>query len=296
MYFCELMLKSKFIRHTVPMQKYFGTKILLVLGFFLVFFTLCPAQNPRISTLRQGNEIFFFGHNAWHNVFQIKIKIVNPQNLADTLNLPLAYYQVLPPLADSLFLFKLSVKDNNTPLKYTWSYAMGNPFIDEVQYDYPYQLPYKHKKRYFLLQGYHGKFSHKREYALDFKMKEGTEICAARGGKVVWLSKDSDEGGKSSKFSALANRIIIEHNDGTYASYFHLKYKGVLVELGEYVNAGQVIGLSGNTGWSSTPHLHFVVKKPEYLSLVSIPTYFLLKPRKKKYPKAWRYYKAYHPR
>ncbi len=290
------MLKKSLKIDSSPMQKRFGLKILLIWGYLSIFLGVGQAQTPRISTTRQGNEITFWGHNAWYNVFQVKLKIINSQNLVDTLPKLPAYHKVIPPQTDSLQLFTLKVRDTSKPLKYTFSYAMGNPFEDKVQYQYSYQLPYKHKKRYFLLQGYHGKFSHKQQYALDFKMKENTEICAARGGRVVWISQDSNKGGKTAEFAALANRIIIEHQDGTYAYYYHLKYKGVLVELGEYVNAGQVIGLSGNTGWSTTPHLHFVVKKPTYAGLVSIPTYFLLKPHKKKYLRAWRCYKAYHPR
>ena len=57
------------------------------------------------------------------------------------------------------------------------------------------------------------------------------------------------------------NEIEIKHSDGTYASYSHLKYKGAFVRKGARVKRGQLIGLSGNTGWSSKPHLDFCVFK-----------------------------------
>ena len=57
------------------------------------------------------------------------------------------------------------------------------------------------------------------------------------------------------------NEIEIKHSDGTYAAYSHLKYKGTFVKKGEKVKKGQLIGLSGNTGWSSKPHLDFCVFK-----------------------------------
>ena len=55
------------------------------------------------------------------------------------------------------------------------------------------------------------------------------------------------------------NKILILHNDGTFADYSHLKYNGAVVKKGEVVKKGQLIGYSGETGFSSGPHLHFAV-------------------------------------
>ncbi len=57
------------------------------------------------------------------------------------------------------------------------------------------------------------------------------------------------------------NELGIKHSDGTYAVYAHLKYKGAFVKVGDKVKQGQSIGLSGNTGWSSEPHLDFSIFK-----------------------------------
>ena len=53
--------------------------------------------------------------------------------------------------------------------------------------------------------------------------------------------------------------VVLQHEDGTFAEYFHLKKDGVLVKLGEEANRGDPLALSGNTGWSISPHLHFAV-------------------------------------
>jgi len=112
-----------------------------------------------------------------------------------------------------------------------------------------------------VVQGYQGKLTHegRDEYAVDFAMKKGTPICAARAGVVVGLKEDSRAGGASEEFRDQANYVCIAHIDGTIAEYHHLHYHGVLVEIGQRVEAGQRIAISGNTGYSTGPHLHFGV-------------------------------------
>ena len=125
-----------------------------------------------------------------------------------------------------------------------------------------YQLPYKKGRSYLLVQGYLSSFSHKSEYALDFKMKEGTPVCAARSGVVVDLREDSDKGGLKPAMLAEGNYIFIAHSDGSTAQYWHFQKNGVLVNISDTVHVNQVIGLSGNTGYSAFPHLHFEVSAP----------------------------------
>jgi len=57
------------------------------------------------------------------------------------------------------------------------------------------------------------------------------------------------------------NHIFLRYEDGTYGYLAHLKYKGVVVKAGDAVVAGQLIGYSGNTGFSRGPHLHVMVNR-----------------------------------
>ena len=125
---------------------------------------------------------------------------------------------------------------------------------------YIYTLPFEHKKKVFLVQGYESKFSHKGERALDFKVKAGTKVCAARDGIVTATRKDSDKGGLKPENISDGNYITIQHNDGSVAWYWHFMKDGVLVKEGDTIKTGQLIGLSGNTGYSAFPHLHFEVQ------------------------------------
>jgi murein DD-endopeptidase MepM/ murein hydrolase activator NlpD len=112
---------------------------------------------------------------------------------------------------------------------------------------FAYSLPYEKGKSYLLVQAYQSKIlSHKGEFALDFKMKKGSKICAARGGIVVAVKEDSKKGGLKLKYLSEGNYVIIKHDDGTYGNYWHLKHNGALVNTGDTVLQGQAIGLAGN--------------------------------------------------
>jgi murein DD-endopeptidase MepM/ murein hydrolase activator NlpD len=90
-------------------------------------------------------------------------------------------------------------------------------------------------------------------------MPVGSRVCAARDGTVVALRQDSDVGGPEEKYEVCANYVVVEHEDGTFAEYCHLKKDGVLVALGQKVKCNEPLGSSGNTGRSTVPHLHFAV-------------------------------------
>ncbi|MEK7224421.1 MAG: M23 family metallopeptidase [Bacteroidota bacterium] len=154
-----------------------------------------------------------------------------------------------------LFLFPVTVVAQR---QYTVSELKNGKFKDDSSYIYT--LPFEHRKKIFLVQGYESMFSHKGERALDFKVKTGTKVCAARGGVVIAMRNNSDRHGLKDENLADGNYIFIRHDDGSEANYWHFKMSGVLVSVGDTVKTGQLIGYSGNTGYSAFPHLHFEVR------------------------------------
>jgi murein DD-endopeptidase MepM/ murein hydrolase activator NlpD len=128
---------------------------------------------------------------------------------------------------------------------------------------YIYWLPFSPGKKFFLAQAANSHMSHRNELSLDFKMKKSSQICAAREGIVIEVKKDSDKGGLKDEFLSEGNHIIIRHNDGSIAQYWHLEKEGAYVKEGDSVQKGQLIGSSGNTGYTAFPHLHFQVKNKE---------------------------------
>lgn len=124
-----------------------------------------------------------------------------------------------------------------------------------------YQYPYAQGEHFPIVQGFGGRYSHSgaSKYAVDFAMPIGTPIYAARAGVVIDLVEQHTRGGANRKYAKYANYVVILHADDTTGEYYHLKQHGVAVTLGEHVSTGQKIGYSGNTGFSSLPHLHFAV-------------------------------------
>lgn len=123
-------------------------------------------------------------------------------------------------------------------------------------------LPFEAGTAVSVGQGMHGFFSHygNARHAIDFECPIGTTVVAARDGVVVGVKEDSSTGCADVSCATQGNFVRIDHGDGTYAVYYHLDTDGALVALGDRVCAGEPIARSGNTGFSSGPHLHFQVE------------------------------------
>jgi murein DD-endopeptidase MepM/ murein hydrolase activator NlpD len=137
-----------------------------------------------------------------------------------------------------------------------------------------YALPFEQGSSHFIVQGYYSAYSHKNRAAIDFKMKKGTKVLAARDGVVIRLKEDGEKGGLNKKYRQDGNLVVIQHEDGTRAGYWHLQKDGVLVNIGDTVQQGQVIALSGKTGYSALPHLHFLVWNNQNGQWRQVPTRF----------------------
>ena len=155
---------------------------------------------------------------------------------------------------------------------------------------YVYTLPYEEGNSHLIVQGYFGIFSHRERAALDFKMRRGTKILAVRDGVVIRVKEDGARGGWSRKFRSQGNNIIIQHNDNSRSGYWHLQKDGAFVKVGDTVRQGQVIGLSGKTGYAAIPHLHFIVWKNDRGGWQQVATRFKTS-KGIKYLRPWKWYR-----
>lgn len=132
----------------------------------------------------------------------------------------------------------------------------------------PYRLPYSADKNYLCVQSNRGVVSHRgwEQFAYDFAMPLGSDVCAARAGEVIKVVVDHDGHG----YKWPNNMVVIRHEDGTQASYLHIRKDGSRVAVGDKVVQGQVIAASGHVGNSMLPHLHFHVTDPDRKSTLPI--------------------------
>jgi len=167
----------------------------------------------------------------------------------------------------------------NASFRYQLHYAyMPGDFRARQSSDAHYRLPFPESERFSIAQAFGGEVSHtdkQNHYAVDIAMPEGTPILAARDGVVMTVDNDFYGAGQDlSKYGDRANNIRIVHGDGTMAVYAHLQLESARVSVGDHVHAGQQIALSGNTGFTRGPHLHFVVQQNVDMDLVAVPFKF----------------------
>ncbi len=105
-----------------------------------------------------------------------------------------------------------------------------------------------------------GKESTTTHAGIDFGVPTGTEITAPAAGKVVMAENRIATGWT----------IIIEHLPGLYTMYYHMSQ--LKVKEGQMVGQGDLLGLSGSTGFSTGPHLHWEVRLN---SVIMNPDYFI---------------------
>ena len=144
-----------------------------------------------------------------------------------------------------------------------WKFKEGNTRtylgdLTDTEYDkdYIYDLPFEKGKSFKIGQGYDGTISHQNKFALDFDMPVNTKVLACRDGIVVQVVKKNSKRCDEPKCAEFNNLIKILHDDGTIMQYLHFRQNGVRVREGQKVEKGELLGLSGNVGWSTAPHLH----------------------------------------
>lgn len=233
---------------------------------------------PRIRMRQAGakeSPLYFVFNDFWGPV-EIELKLLDSVNVLSEPQLPARF--VIPGQQERL-LVGLGALDPSRGFQYRLSLSSvpGPPISTPIE-GIVILPPFSPAEQYPVSQGFQGAKTHTSpdsEYAIDIAMPVGTAIQAVRSGTVMDVEEDFNNGGTNiEKFGDKANHVRILHEDGTMALYAHLDLASVSVRPGARVRAGQQIARSGNTGFSSGPHLHLAIQQNTGMKLISLPFRF----------------------
>ena len=223
-----------------------------------------------------GRATLLIARNDYYGPVHISYQLTAAENLpADT---PKHADFVLPARSDTELL-TLRRQNARAPMSigYRLQYIPGDPAA-EHRPSRPYRLPYSLASAYPVSQAFPDSITHNdpsSQFAIDFVMPIGTGVYAAREGIVIETEADFFESGQDlDTDGSRANLVRVLHDDGTMALYAHLSLNSIRVVPGQRVARGEYLADSGNTGYSSGPHLHFAVQKNREGAIVSLPVEF----------------------
>ncbi len=238
-----------------------------------------PAANPQpyISMRKLGTEwepeYAFFNH-LWGPV-ELELKLSDADNVITEPPLPARV--VLAGQTEERLL-KVRSLDPHKGFQFNFAYqSMPGPPLVQIPEAVDYYPPFPLGETFVISQGFDNGTTHHEpanKYAVDIVMPIGTPVLAARSGRVMDMQDDFRGAGQQDRYLARANQVRILHDDGTMAVYAHLQANSLKVRLGALVKRGQLLANSGNTGYSSGPHLHFVIQLNAGMSLQSLPFRF----------------------
>jgi len=173
-------------------------------------------------------------------------------------------------------LAEMSPPNPAAHLRLLWETALGSPLAAHRP-PRPYRAPFAVGATFMVSQAYPTRVTHvtpDSRYAVDIALPDGTPIYAAREGVVINVRHDSFRGAPEAAMLDQANVVEILHDDGTIGVYGHLHWDSIRVRIGQQVRRGEYIADSGNTGFTTGPHLHFAVWRNTGSGDVSVPIQF----------------------
>jgi murein DD-endopeptidase MepM/ murein hydrolase activator NlpD len=238
-----------------------------------------PAGPKSLVTMRKlginREPEYSFSNNIWGPV-ELELRLDEAENV--TTSPPLPARLVIPGQAEQRLL-KIRATDPGLGFSYRLSYQqMIGPPLDQLPTGVNYYPPFPLGLQFPISQGFDNDSTHSEppnQYAVDIVMPIGTPILAARAGRVMDMEDNFHGAAQRKSYLSRANQIRILHDDGTMAVYAHLQPNSLRVRQGAKIKLGQWIANSGNTGYSSGPHLHFVIQLNVGMSLESLPFRFV---------------------
>jgi len=182
---------------------------------------------------------------------------------------------VVTPRSEHVLL-EVAAPPGTGAIRFDYGYVIGDPAATH-QPPGPYRAPFAAARAFPVTQAPPDAITHRdagSRHAIDIGMPVGTAVHAAREGLVINVAHKFFRGGTTQEVRDEANFVQVLHDDGTTGVYAHLQMNTVRVRPGQRVSRGEYIANSGNTGFSSGPHLHFVVLRNAGLKSESVAVTF----------------------
>jgi len=214
--------------------------------------------------------------NTYFGPVQVAYRLARMENIDS--RTPRQGLQVLPGRSESELL-RVARGEVAKPssFEYEFQFIPGDPEARH-QPSEPYRLPYARASHFHVSQAYPERITHgdpSSRHAIDFMMPVGTGVYAARSGVVIDVAGEFYRSGTDmSVDGSRANIVRVLHDDGTMTLYAHLNWNSIRVVPGQRVERGEYLADSGNTGYSTGPHLHFVVQRNSGGAIASVPIRF----------------------
>lgn len=236
-----------------------------------------PRAAPAVTVAQRidAGEVHLRARNDYYAPVELVLGFDELENVAPPApDQPLRF--VLAPQSET-DLLQLGATGGLATVRYRYRWLVGDP-ASEHRPALPYRAPFAAASSHIISQAFPTAATHSTpdsRHAVDIAMPVGTDVYAARSGIVFEVVAGNYSGGNDPETDALtANLVRILHEDGTYAEYAHLNWNTIRVRPGDRVRRGDYIADSGNTGFSSGPHLHFAVIRNRGLGVESVPVVF----------------------
>jgi murein DD-endopeptidase MepM/ murein hydrolase activator NlpD len=226
---------------------------------------------------RQADEgVTLVAHNTYFSPVQLAYRLTSLENVAATT--PRTGIVTIAPRSEhALLSVGKANRQGDMSFAYEFEFLPGSPEAEHAPTQ-PYRLPFALASSFPVSQAFPDAITHAdpaSQHAIDFVMPIGTGVFAAREGVVIEVASDFfDAGLDLAADGPRANVVRVLHDDGTMALYAHLNWNSIRVVPGQRVRRGEHLADSGNTGFSSGPHLHFVVQRNRGGAIVSVPVEF----------------------
>jgi murein DD-endopeptidase MepM/ murein hydrolase activator NlpD len=241
--------------------------------------TLFTERGAKAGLINRGTKQrpLFYAFNEMAGPVQIWAEFKQHTNVKFSAEPP---YEWTLSASEERLVLQLEARDQRKGWSYEWEYHVlpGEPTDVNHLKSLKIGLPFTGGP-FVVTQGFMGEASHSSSvdayFAVDIAMPDGTPIIAVLNGVVMDVERNFSRSGWDREYMDEANFVRLLHEDGIMSLYAHLAPGSIEVAPGQKVRAGQILGLSGSTGFSTGPHLHFAIQANKGRELVSIPFRFV---------------------